>query len=424
MKKWITGSMALMVVGSVVAGCGNNEESGGEDKVLRIAMGSPGEAMIAVWEEIADEFESANPGVTVEYTFQDDDTYQTVGLPNLLSGNNAPDLYFEWAGERLYNRINDGFAADITTQLEESGLGDMFAEGSYNGMTVDGKTYMIPTAGDVTNVIFYNKQVFDELGIGEPQTWAEFLAACEAVKASGMTPITVGNLDLWTAGNWIGHLLSRVVGEDAYSNALQLEEPFQSDDFVQAYTLVQELWDRGYVNDNINAISDSESDMLFLNGQAAMHPIGSWLVPTALEEAPELEMGYFNLPTIEGGKGDQGSVIGVLNGMVVNAKSSMTDEAIAFMQLYSSDESSAKLSAAGAVPITTTGLDRDNTPELSIRLNDLLAEAPTVVAPPDTGYSIEVANALNTATSQVIGGAKSPADALKQLEETVAPLKK
>ena len=425
MKKWLAGLVSLTVVVTAAAGCSsdNSTASTGE-KVLRIAMGSPGEALIKVWEEIGDEFESQHPGVKVEFTYQDDDTYQTIGLPNLLSGKTPPDLYFEWAGERLQTRIKDGFAADITEQLQQSGLGDMFEEGTFNGMKVDGKTYMVPTAGDVTNVIFYNKQIFDSLNLSVPTTWEQFLEVSETIKNAGITPITVGNLDLWTAGNWVGHIISRVVGEQAYSDALQLEQPFQTDDFVRAYSLVQELWDKGYLNDNINAIADNESDMLFLTGKAAMHPIGSWLVPEAASEAPELELGYFNMPTIAGGKGNQESVIGVLNGMVVNSKSALIDEAIDFMKLYSSDASSAKLSAAGAVPITKTGLDRDNTHPVSVSLTDLMQDAPELVSPPDTGYSIEVANALNMATSQVIGGAKSPEDALKELENTIAPLKK
>ena len=65
---------------------------GGDDDVtLRVAMGSPGEAQIEVWEAAGAAFEEANENVTVEFNFQDDDLYQTIGLPNLLSGDDAPD---------------------------------------------------------------------------------------------------------------------------------------------------------------------------------------------------------------------------------------------------------------------------------------------------------------------------------------------
>lgn len=402
----------------------NTGSSGAKQETLRIAMGSPGEGLIKVWETIGKEFEAQHPGMKVEFNYQDDDTYQTIGLPNLLSGKKAPDLYFEWAGQRLQTRVTDGYAADITGQLESSGLKDMFAEGTFNGMVIDGKTYMIPTAGDVTNVIFYNKKVFNDLGLQPPATWEEFLKVCETVKQAGITPLVIGNSDLWTAGNWVAHILSRVAGEDAYSEAMQLKQPFNSPDFAKAYGYVKELWDKGYINENITAASDSEADMLFLNGSGAMHPIGSWLAATAVEETPDLELGYFNTPAMPDGKGNQDSVIGVLNGMVVNKNSKLIDEAIEFMKLYSSPESSKKLSDAGAVPITKDGIDKETMLPLSLELNDLMENAPVLVSPPDTGYSIEVANALNMATSKVIGGAESPEDALAELETTIAPLKK
>lgn len=422
MRQWFIG-LALVVLSAAVAGCSGGGSKDGSG-TLRIAMPSPGEALIKVWEDIGKQFESEHKNVKVEFNFQDDDTYQTVGLPNLLSGKNAPDLYFEWAGERLKTRVNDGFALDVTDMLKSAGLRDQFTDGSFNGMIVDGKTYMIPTAGDVTNVIFYNKQIFGDLGLQPPTTWDQFLDVCEKLKAAGITPIVAGNKDLWPAGNWIGHLISRVVGEQAYSDALQLKIPFQSPDFVTAYGYVKTLWDNGYINDSVNAIADNEGDMLFFNGKAGMHPIGSWLVPTALEEAPDFQMDYFNLSSIAGGKGDQNSVIGVLNGMVVNAKSKLADEAIDFMKIYSTSESSKKLTEAGAVPMTKDGVDKQATDPLSLRLHEMMQNAPVIVSPPDTGYAIEIANALNTATSQVLGGAKSPEDALKELDATIAPLKK
>ena len=71
-------------------------------------MGSPGEAQIRVWESVAEQFEAANDGWKVDLNFQDDDMYQTIGLPNLLNGRNAPDVYFEWVGNRLLDPTPTG----------------------------------------------------------------------------------------------------------------------------------------------------------------------------------------------------------------------------------------------------------------------------------------------------------------------------
>ena len=110
MKHHRTKAIAAIAAGAValaLAGCASTG-SGSDDNVLRIAMGSPGEAQIRVWNAVADQFMKDNPDTKVEINFQDDDLYQTIGLPNLLNGRNAPDIYFEWAGSRLETRYADG----------------------------------------------------------------------------------------------------------------------------------------------------------------------------------------------------------------------------------------------------------------------------------------------------------------------------
>ena len=98
--------VASIVLAATAAGTAGDRADAGSDEsfTLRVAMGSPGEAQIAVWEAAGAAFEEAHPGVTVEFNFQDDDLYQTIGLPNLLSSGNPPDVYFEWAGARLEAR--------------------------------------------------------------------------------------------------------------------------------------------------------------------------------------------------------------------------------------------------------------------------------------------------------------------------------
>ena len=76
---------ATGVAAVALAGCSGGA-SAGDDQTLRIAMGSPGEAQIRVWESVAEQFEAANDGWKVDLNYQDDDQYQTIGLPNLLNG--------------------------------------------------------------------------------------------------------------------------------------------------------------------------------------------------------------------------------------------------------------------------------------------------------------------------------------------------
>lgn len=422
MKKLLAGLTVICAVTALV-GCSNSSESG--DKfTLRIAQGSPGEEVAKVWEQVKDKYQEKYPNVKVELIIQDTDMYQTIGLPNLLNGKNAPDLYFEWPGERLKTRVKDGFAADLTEALKQDGLKDMFDAGDFKGMAIDGKTYMIPTASDVTNVMWYNKKMFKDLALEAPKTWDEFMAVCAKLKAAKITPIASGNKDLWPAGNWNAHVLSRVVGEQAYADAMELKIPFNSPDFVKGMNAMKQLWDNKYINDSVNGINDTEGSVLFFNGEAAMYPIGSWLVAMAEDAKPDFEYGYFNLPSIAGGKGDQNSVLGVMNGFVVNKKSAHFQAAVDFMKMYSAPEFSALLNEAGQTPIAKGGVDPKDVNPISQSLITMLKQSKTMVSPPDTGYNIEVATALNTATSAVLGGVSTPEKALEELDKKVAALKK
>jgi ABC-type glycerol-3-phosphate transport system substrate-binding protein len=413
----------------LLAGCGGSSTGGGggasaspADQILRVAMTEPGTDLVPVWNQVKAQFESAHPGWTVQYNFQNDDIYSTVGLPSLLSGGNAPDIYFEWSGNRLETRYADGYAASIGDQLKAKGVTDKYVDGAFGGTTVDGKTVMLPLGKDVSNVIWYNKDIFTKLGLTPPTTWAEFDALNAKLKAAGITPYAMGNKDLWPAGNWNAHILSRIVGEQAYADALNMKSPLDSPEWVAAMDKMKQIHDSSWINDSVNSISDNEGYTLFFTGKAAMTPIGSWLVDVRNGQSPNFNMDWFNLPAIDGGKGNQQSVMGVSTGLVVNAKSAKIDQAVDFMAVLSGDDIQKAFVKAGSSSLNKAAAATGLNP-LSARLLQLIETAPEIVSPPDTGYNLKVADALNTATSAVLGGAMSSQDALTQAQQKIDALK-
>ena len=407
------GSAAALVLTGCAGGAG-----GGDDQTLRIAMGSPGEAQIAVWDAVAEQFEEANEGWTVELNYQDDDLYQTIGLPNLLKGRTAPDIYFEWVGNRLLQRDQDGFAADLTEQVESGALAGILEPELYNAATVDGRILMVPHVADVSNVLWYNTELLAEHGVTPPQTWEDLLEACDTLNAAGVIPIASGNKDLWAAGNWLGHLVSRVVGADVYDATLAGEASFDTPEWKKAFGYIEELHQHGCVNESVNAIDDNEGAQLFFQEKAAMHAIGSWLVSWAIDEAPDLDFDYVNLPAMPS-EVDPGSVEGVITGHVVNAESSPEKiaKAAEFLAMLYTAENTQAFIEAEAVPLSATV--SESIDERTVRLNTLLGEADVVISPADTGYDLGVADAFYRALSEVLGGRTSAEDAVTQLARQV-----
>ena len=336
----------------LLAACGGSAPQAENDHVLRIAMGSPGDAQIRVWDDVAAQYMAAHPETKVEMNYQQDDLYQTIGLPTLLAGKNAPDVYFEWTGERLKQRQKDGFVADITEQFTSGPLKGLFTDDTLKGFSLDGKTVMVPYSADVTNVLWYNKALLEQAGVTPPTTWDELLDACTKLNAAGVIPITTGNKDLWPAGNWFGHLASRVVGEDVYAQTLSGTGKFATPEWETAFGYIKQLADAKCVNDSANAIDDNAGAQLFFQGKAAMHPIGQLarLVGHRRGARPRLRL---RQPAghADRGKGNQDSVIGVATGYIVNAKSPKQKEAAEFMALLNSPENVQKLIAAEVTPL-------------------------------------------------------------------------
>ena len=80
-----------------------------------------------------------------------------------------------------------------------------------------------------------------------------------------------------------------------------------------------------------------------------------------------------------------------------------------------SPENVAKYVGAEIIPLAKSVADA-GVDGRSLRLGELLATAPVVVLPPDTGYDLKMADALYAAEAAVLGGQMSPADALADLD--------
>jgi ABC-type glycerol-3-phosphate transport system substrate-binding protein len=263
--------------------------------------------------------------------------------------------------------------------------------------------------------------MFEKNGVTPPKTWEELNAACAKFVAAKVNCFVQGNKDLWTVGNWGGHIISRVTGEALYAETLQKNKPMNSPEFVKGLTVLADLAKAGYVNESVNTIADNEAASQFFQGKAAFHPIGSWLIGTQQGEAPDFKMDFINLPAISDGAGDQNSIMAVYTGYIVNEKSTKKTEVMNFFKVLYNEENAKKIADAGTL-LLVKSLAGGALDPLTEKVNALLNGATVVVAPPDTGFELPVADALNAAQAEAIGGKSTPQAALDAAQEKVAAL--
>ena len=103
-------------------------------------------------------------------------------------------------GNQLFSEVNrhydKGWYADLRTWLDKPNpyvagnrqWRDLFLAGVIStGTAPDGRIYVLPTTLTGT-AIFYNKDVFQKVGVSVPETWEQFIEVQKKIKAAGIIP--------------------------------------------------------------------------------------------------------------------------------------------------------------------------------------------------------------------------------------------
>ena len=172
----------------------------------------------AAMRRIFDVFEKANPGTKVDIQFTPDADYQN-RLSTALRGGRGPDIAQLKAYGELQPFVEAGYLDALDDSVPELKNFPDAALGGARGRA-DGKLYGVPYSVPMMGV-FYNQEIFAAQGIEIPKTYKDFVAACEKLKAAGITPIAAGgaNGSAWALEIGVGvvgptHLWSRLLRRD------------------------------------------------------------------------------------------------------------------------------------------------------------------------------------------------------------------
>jgi raffinose/stachyose/melibiose transport system substrate-binding protein len=292
---------AALVAGFTVAlsACAPSANSGdqeGSDEEVTLKVWSWRTEDVEAYNKIFDVFEEEHPGITVEFEAFQNTEYNQI-LTTGLAGSDGPDVPMVRAYGQLQPNIEAGQLEPIDGEVE--GLDDI-APGVLAGAKgkADGKTYAVPLATQ-TLQMFYNKQIFEEQGLEVPTTWDEFIDVNEKLLAAGITPMALGAKD-----DWILPIFADIIGSARYGGSefeekvLSGETDFTDPDYVASLELITDV--QKYLTPDVVGVSYTDSQIQFSSGQAAQFPGGSFEIATFRNQAPELELGSYQVPLPEG----------------------------------------------------------------------------------------------------------------------------
>jgi raffinose/stachyose/melibiose transport system substrate-binding protein len=377
-----------------------------------------------VWAWAVEQFEAANPGITIDNVPMQNEDFQTK-IPLALNSDSPPDLYQSWGGGGLAEQVAAGKVMDITDAVAP--WIDTINPGAATIWQVDGRQYGIPYDLGVVGM-WYNKDLLAKAGITEPPaTWTELLAAIEALKAAGITPIAVGEGDPWTGAFWWEYIALRLCGSEkmlAAVKARSLADPC----FVEAGTKMQELlaaepFQEGFLATPAQVGAGSASALL-ANEKAAMELMGQWepavMVPLTDPAGglPTEKLGWFPFPAIEGGAGVITDYIGGGDGFAVSA--SAPPETVEFLKYLVSPEVATKWATdVNGLPVTVGTESSVTDPNMAELLKNR-ANATFVQLYLDQAFPAAVGAAVNEAVQGLFAGQLTPQQAVDNINAVAA----
>ena len=241
---------------------------------LVINFDDPNPAPKAGFEAAVAAFQAENPDINVIVNINDREAHKTA-IRNFLSAD-APDITSWYPGNRMGPFVDAGLFEPITDLWNAEGLNEDMAAVEPT-MTRNGEIWGVPYTYYQWG-IYYRSDIFADLGIEEPKTWDELLAASKTLKDNGVTPFTIGTKFLWTAAGVFDYINLRTNGYDVHNALTAGEIKYTDPRIVQTFENWKQLIDMGAFIDNHATMSWQDAVAPFAAGEAAMYVMGNFSV--------------------------------------------------------------------------------------------------------------------------------------------------
>ncbi len=195
----------------------------------------------------------------------------TAGLP--------PDTWQTLGGAELKSYVDGKYLVPIDDVWKKLNYAKVISNSLANAVTINGHRYTVPLNMHIQNILYYNKKLFDELGLKPPKTYEELLAVAKAIKKAKpkMNPIGLGTKEKWEAAFLFDSLLLEVGGPEYYVKLYKGEIDVKNDpNFKKALERMKEL--RPYIYPYNAALTWDESCGLLVSGDSAMVIMGTWAI--------------------------------------------------------------------------------------------------------------------------------------------------
>ncbi|MEW5816008.1 MAG: extracellular solute-binding protein [Spirochaetota bacterium] len=266
----------ILLTGLVFAG-GKPESKEGPVKLAMWTSQGDFDSLKAMYKRFEEE-----TGHSLSITWMPDDGFETATITKWATGE-RPDIISYHASKTAMLELN---AKENLRDLSNQNFINKFLPGILDFVTLERKVYGIITSPLIGLGMYYNKQIFDRLGLKLPTNAAELEQVCKMIKEKdpSITPIFEAGASVWppqilqisftadSSAEWQPRLDNRTA---------RVSDP--DSPFLRAMRFYKKFQDSGYFNEDILTAEYEDSYIALVEGRAAMVAQHSGLVVDSIE---------------------------------------------------------------------------------------------------------------------------------------------
>lgn len=346
--------------------------------------------------ELVDQYEKEHPNIKIELDTLNTDQ-QKVKLKTQAASKEVPDITIVNPAAQMKPFVDAGLFAPLNDMLDQNGLKDTYQTGLLDYYSFDGNVYALPDGNNI-EVVYYNKELFEQAGIANtPTTFEELLQDVKILKDKGITPLAIGEKDSWTGSFLFMNILLRTNGGPGFlQDVMDGKKTFEDPAFVEAVDAFQQLVQAGAFPDGATSIDANAGGNIFKSGKAAMWVIGSWETGAVDASSVAGKVGAFQFPTVNG-KGDPNEfMLAPGSAFAVSANSEHLQETKDFLNFFASNLPKKQFELKNAVGLgqkVDGDLKAAGYSDLAINIAGLFNQV--------KGGDLAFDNTMNPATAQV-----------------------
>ena len=247
---------------------------------------------------LIDAYAAVKPNVTIEIETHPGGTEGDNLVKTRLATGDMPDIFYYNSGSLLQalnpaETLVDLSAEPFVANLQESYLPTVSAGDAIVG---------VPTEGSLGGGILYNKNIYDDLGLTVPTTWAEFAANNDAIKQAGTAaPICATFKDTWTSQLFVlADFYNVQVANPTFAADYTANKAHYADTpAAQAgFAHLQEAFEKEWWQEDFGADTFDIGQQKLAEGACAHYPMLTFAVGTIVENFPDMKdaIGFFGQP--------------------------------------------------------------------------------------------------------------------------------